>query len=364
MAQTLSIAVVGGGPAGLTAAVILHRYGFQVRVYEGESSEQQRTQGGTLDLHEDSGQIALQRAGLLETFRAVARHEDQEMRRADPFTGHVTGDHAGPHANIDRPEIDRGALRKLLLDALPVDTVHWGRRLEYVARATSERHGLVFTDGSRAEADIVIGADGAWSKVRSSLSEYQPIYTGITFFEGWIEEPLAEVANLVGRGTLFCFGGEQALFAQRNGGGRIGVYAALKRSSEWLDIQMEEQGPRKLLEATYDNWAPCLQQLLHACESFVRRPIYSLPADFDWTSREGVTLIGDAAHLMPPVGVGANLAMLDASDVAIALGTSPDWAHALRHAETVVRERAKAMMPGAIAAFQGWFAQESHLQDV
>ena len=71
------IAVIGAGPAGLTAALILHRGGHPVSVYEGEASGQQRTQGGTLDLHDDSGQVALQRAGLLE----VPGHRPGHHRR-------------------------------------------------------------------------------------------------------------------------------------------------------------------------------------------------------------------------------------------------------------------------------------------
>jgi 2-polyprenyl-6-methoxyphenol hydroxylase-like FAD-dependent oxidoreductase len=352
------VAIVGGGPAGLTAAVMLHRGGYPVRVYEGESSEQQRSQGGTLDLHEDSGQVALQRAGLLEAFRVIARHEDQEERTANHLTGHVVIGGIGPEGSMDKPEIDRGELRKLLLDALPVDVMQWDHRLAYLDFGEVEKHGLVFTNGSRVEADIVIGADGAWSKVRSFLSAIPPAYTGITFFEGWIDQPSAEVGDLVGHGTLFCFGGEEALFAQRNGRGRICVYAALKRNSDEFDLLAEPQRLKTFVEENYSKWAPNLRQLLASCESFVRRPIYSLPEDFAWVPRKGITLIGDAAHLMPPVGVGVNLAMLDASDVATALCALPDWANALRYAETVVCERASSMMSGAIDGFQSWFTHE------
>ncbi|MHC1481501.1 FAD-dependent oxidoreductase [Frateuria aurantia] len=349
------IAIVGGGPAGLTAAVMLHRGGFEVRVYESESSAQQRTQGGTLDLHEDSGQMALRRAGLLEAFRAIARHEDQEERLANPLTGHITTGRMGPEGEMDKPEIDRGELRKLLIDALPDDTVLWNHRLASLDSGATGMHSLVFTNGLSVEADIVIGADGAWSKIRAGLSASQPAYTGITFCEGWIDQPSAEVSELVGHGTLFCFGGEEAIFAQRNGRGRICVYAALKRSIAWFDTRLERQDLKAIVARSYETWAPNLRQLLDSCDEFVRRPIYSLPADFEWTPYKGVTLIGDAAHLMPPVGVGVNLAMLDASDVAAALCSMPDWESALRAAEIVVCERASTMMPEAISGFQSWF---------
>lgn len=349
------IAIIGAGPAGLTAALILHRGGHRVSVYEGESSKQQRTQGGTLDLHEDSGQVALQRAGLLEAFRAVARHEGQEARVGDPWSGAITAGGFGPEGTMDKPEIDRGDLRQLLLDALPADAVQWGHCLSEVEPADAGRHSLRFANGVQAEVDIVIGADGAWSKVRAALSACQPLPTGITFFEGWIAQPAADIAAMVGEGSLFCFGGEEALFVQRNSGDRFCVYAALKRPSDWLDAQIAQQGMRALVTGSYTGWAPNLRRLLEACTDFVRRPIYSLPADFRWTPRNGVTLIGDAAHLMPPVGVGVNLAMLDASDVAMALCAQPDAVSAIRHAESIVRERASALMPDAIDGFQRWF---------
>ena len=356
MSSRPGIAIVGGGPAGLTAAVILHRAGHQVCVYEGDSSERQRLQGGTLDLHADSGQLALRCAGLLEAFQAVARHEDQEERMVDPHTGEAVAGRMGPEGEIDRPEIDRGALRDLLLNALPDDVVRWGYRLDRIESGAVHRHSLVFMNGARSEADIVIGADGAWSKVRPFLTPLKPSYTGITFFEGWIDKPRTEIAELVGHGTLFCFGGEEALFAQRNGGGRICVYAAVKRPSDWLNAQVEKHGASKLMAGIYDSWAPNLRQLLSSCGAFVARPIYSLPADFAWTPRKGVTLIGDAAHLMPPVGVGVNLAMLDASDLVSEIVRESEWENALRSAEAGIRMRAKGIMPRALAGFQEWFS--------
>src|SRR6185437_5644350 len=260
---------------------------------------------------------------------------------------------------MDKPEIDRGDLRQLLLDALPADAVQWGHCLSEMEPADDGRHSLRFANGVQAEADIVIGADGAWSRVRAALSACQPMSTGITFFEGWIAQPAADIAGMVGQGSLFCFGGEEALFVQRNSGDRLCVYAALKRPSDWLDAQIAQHGMRALVTGSYTGWAPNLRRLLEACTDFVRRPIYSLPPDFRWTPRNGVTLIGDAAHLMPPVGVGVNLAMLDASDVAMALCAQPDAVSAIRHAESIVCERASALMPDAIDGFQRWFTTEA-----
>ncbi len=359
MSSKPEIAIVGGGPAGLTAAVILHRGGHHVRVYERDRSAGHRAQGGTLDLHEDKGQIALKQAGLLDTFRAIARHEDQDERDVDPITGCTMAGGSRPDEQLDRPEIDRGVLRNLLLGSLPSDVVRWGSQLSHVDFSEEHQYGLVFEDGTRVEADVVIGADGAWSRVRPVLTDVQPAYTGITFLEGWIEAPAPQEAELVGRGTLFSFGGAEAIFAQRNGQGRICVYAALKRSRDWFENGIAQTGVRELVFASYAGWASSLRQLLNACSDFAERPIYTLPADFGWVSRTGITLIGDAAHLMPPVGLGVNLAMLDAAEVASSLCTESDWRSAIRYAEARIRDRARDVMPDAINGFQQWFSAQA-----
>lgn len=349
------IAIIGGGPAGLTAAVILHRHGLAVRVYESDGARTSRTQGGTLDLHEDKGQIALRHAGLLDQFRAIARHDDQESRNVDPFSGAVQKDVPRADDALDRPEIDRGVLRDLLLSALPDEALAWNHRLKSVGTSQDRRHVLTFADGQEIGADIAIGADGAWSRVRAALSPAQPFYTGVTFLEGWIAHPTQVQSDVVGRGTLFSFGGPEAIFAQRNGQGRICIYAAVKRSQDGLKEQLAVTPAPRLVRDIYSAWAPDLVDLLQACDAFVERPIFSLKPDFDWMPRQGLTLIGDAAHLMPPVGLGVNLAMLDAADLALALTQTADWQAAIRQAEARIMDRARQAMREAIPGFADWF---------
>jgi 2-polyprenyl-6-methoxyphenol hydroxylase-like FAD-dependent oxidoreductase len=357
VSDKLNIAIVGGGPAGLTAAVILQRSGFNITVFEDESADSERSQGGSLDLHADSGQEALRRAGLLAQFIKIARHEDQQSRVLNYRTGEVEGDMLTPEGEMDKPEIDRGELKNLLLNALLPETIQWGHKLHYIDYGLNGKHGLNFRNGRRVEADIIIGADGAWSRVRTYLTPERPFYTGITFFEGWIDQPTGESIALREKGPHSALEGSGAHYTTERRG-KICVYAALKRDMDILNQDIASSGINACVRDGYKDWAPCLQSVVNATGDYVRRPIYSLPMDFGWAPRPGITLIGDAAHLMPPVGVGVNLAMLDASDVAQALCEASHPLNGLRYAETIIMERARDIMPGAISGFQNWFSEK------
>jgi 2-polyprenyl-6-methoxyphenol hydroxylase-like FAD-dependent oxidoreductase len=121
------IAVVGGGPGGLTCARILQRHGLAVTVYDRENGPDARDQGGTLDLHAEDGQVALREAGLLEDFFRLARPEGQEMRELDT-AGKILRHHVPEPDERFKPEIDRGQLRDLLLGSLQPGTVRWDGR--------------------------------------------------------------------------------------------------------------------------------------------------------------------------------------------------------------------------------------------
>ncbi|CQR63301.1 FAD-dependent oxidoreductase [Streptomyces leeuwenhoekii] len=318
------IAVVGSGPAGLTFARVLYRHGCSVAVLERDAAPDARPPGGTLDLHEGLGQLALDKAGLLAEFRALSCPEGQAMRILDT-DGTVLRDwRPGPDDRAN-PEIDRGHLRDLLLG--PLD-VRWGRAVTRVEPGTRDGVLVHFADGRQEAFDLVVGADGAWSRVRPAVSPVTPHYTGVTLVETSLDDVDTrhpDLARLIGDGSVAVYGVNRALVAQRNSGGHVKVYAQFRAPLDWhRNLDPADAGAvRSSLLALFDGWAAPVLDLLRRGTAFVPRPLHVLPVSHTWAHVPGVTLLGDAAHLMPPLGAGANLAMLEGAELAESLATGP-----------------------------------------
>ncbi|MEU2617689.1 NAD(P)/FAD-dependent oxidoreductase [Streptomyces sp. NPDC007157] len=316
------IAVVGSGPAGLTFARVLHRHGHPVDLLERDPAPDARPPGGTLDLHEGMGQRALEKAGLLAEFQALSRPEGQAMRILDA-DGTVLRDWRPRPDDRANPEIDRRQLRDLLLG--PLD-VQWGRGVTKVVPGGQDGVLVHFADGRQETFDLVIGADGAWSRVRPTVSSVTPHYTGVTTVETSLDEVDTrhpDLARLIGDGSVAVYGVNRKLVAQRNSGGHVKVYAQFRAPLDWhanLDLA-DVEAVRSSLLALFDGWAAPVLELLRHGSAFAHRPLYVLPVSHTWTHVSGVTLLGDAAHLMPPLGAGANLAMLEGAELAESIGT-------------------------------------------
>lgn len=353
------VAIVGGGPGGLTLACLLQQQGALVHVYERDASRQVRPQGATLDLHHDSGLLALTEAGLLPAFRARYRPGAEKIRVVDAAGTIALDEHAaaGPAPEVGqeyfRPEIDRGPLRDLLLDSLAPGTVLWNSHFQHLEPAGAGWR-LHLADGRTAEADLVVGADGANSRIRPYVTSAQPAYTGLTAVEGSLPDAARyapTVAALLQGGKIFAFGGSKTLIVSSKGDGGLAFYTGQWQPADWVRTSgINFQCPREVaawFARDFADWAPFWQELF-ASEAvhFVPRPQYCMPLGQPWPTQPALTLLGDAAHLMPPyAGEGANMAMLDALKLSHALA-NPAFTSlpaALAHYEAEMRTRADLM---------------------
>ena len=341
------VTIAGGGLGGLVLARVLHVHGIPVTVYEAEASTAARTQGGLLDIHPWNGQPALEAAGLIGKFRGLVLPGRESYRVLDR-AGTVLLDRPDNGAG-ERPEVPRGELRQMLLDSLPDGIVQWGRKVGGVQALGDGRHELRFTDGATVVTSLLVGADGAWSRVRPVLSDATPEYVGVTSVEYFLFDADTRhlaTAEAVGAGSLFALAPGKGFLAYREAGGTLHTYVQLEVSQDWLaDADVADGAAVSArIVAEFDGWAPELTALITDSDTApVIRPLYALPAGHRWPRVPGVTLIGDAAHLAPPNGEGANTAMQDGAELGRAIAAHPD------DVEVALAEYEQAMFPRVAA---------------
>jgi len=353
--QNKSIAIVGGGPGGLTLARLLQLKGADVHVYERDYDQHARIAGSPLDMHENSGLAAIRKAELMDAFKRSFRPGADRMVIVNEQAQIFFNDHDNKPqddfgSDYFRPEIDRGPLRNMLLDSLHPGTVVWDSH--FIAMQPQQNGWLLqFKNGTAAYADIVIAADGANSKIRPYLTGIRPVYSGITMLEGNIpgaKEATPNIYALANGGKIMAFGKKKNLLLGQKGNGDLGFYASFKTTEDWAkDSGLNYADNQQMLEwfkTTYPEWNMVWYELFeNAVTPFIPRPIYCMPLDQTWDALPNLTMIGDAAHVMPPfAGEGANMAMLDALELSeyLASGAYGTLQEAIAAFETAMRERA------------------------
>lgn len=354
--QNKKVAIVGGGPGGLTLARLLQMKDVDVKVYERDLNKDARIQGTTLDLHQDSGLKALRAANLLDSFKKYYRPGADRMTIANERGDVFFSDHdEKPEEDFGnehfRPEIDRGPLRAMLLESLQHGTVVWDSRFMSIEKE-DEGWQLLFKNGSTAYADVVIGADGANSKIRPYITDIKPFYSGISGLLGSIYNPQTttpEIYQLLQGGKVMAFGGAKSFILASKGDGSISFYISYKTDEQSLKSMnlADKEAMMSWFKEHFAEWGTMWHKVFENVEMpLMPISINCMPLDQTWNALPNLTLLGDAAHLMPPyAGEGVNMAMQDALELSECLTgdmyvTMQD---AIAAYETNMRARASVM---------------------
>lgn len=315
----LNIAISGAGPVGCTIARLLLKSSvssqINLTIFEKDKSRTSRTSlGGTLDLHPPTGLAAIDAMCLSDSFKRYARYEGEELRMCDQ--NGVVYMHMTEAPQIEgheaRPEIDRVKLMDVLLEGvleIAPEIIKWGRQVKEVVPDDKEGQWNVnFEDGStEGPFDLIIGADGAWSKTRKALTDVEPSYSGIWGVSGHIDEETAgdkweAISSMVGKGNNFSFSYGRSMVAQRMGDGSLKTSFHGRRDLAWIeDIKRkyaeDDEALRRILLEEYKDWVPEFQQWIKCSTKLWCASLWELPVGQRFKHKKGLTLIGDSAHL-------------------------------------------------------------------
>lgn len=309
--QDKKVAVIGAGPVGLAFAKLLQQEGANVCVYERNENEYARIKGGTLDLLKDMGQLVFEKARLLSAYFGNAR---PTARRIADIHGNIIQ----TLPSSDNPEIDRNDLRKILLQSLLPETVIWNRKFI----SLEEQNGkllLCFENNIWQTADLVIGANGIMSSLRKKITGIPAKYTGTVTITGEIfnyETTCPNFKNICGNDKIIAKDKRIFFLSQPKSNGELYYYACFKQAENWVKNNNLNFSDKKqicdFLSDLFSDWSNAYKELFTATSEFTFLPLHQVPIG-NWQPHKNITLIGDAAHGMPPyAGVGVNTGLLDA----------------------------------------------------
>ncbi|WP_306322065.1 MULTISPECIES: NAD(P)/FAD-dependent oxidoreductase [unclassified Streptomyces] len=354
------IAIVGGGIGGMAAAAYLHRAGLTVTVHEQAAALTEVGAGLVLAPNAvrplralGVADAALARAVPLDLGWEFRRWQDGtvlSVERLDGVCERLYGERMYT--------AHRAHLLDALRSAVPDGAVRLGARCTRVEpRADGVR--LTFADGSRTDADLVIGADGMHSLVRAAVAApQQPRFSGLCAFRTVVPAAAAPAFALRRAQTLWLGPGHHFVHYPISGGDAVNVvaYAPATRATEesWSATATVEE-----FHAEFSDWDDRVTSLIKAGSLPGRWALYDRPPLPSWT-RGRMTLLGDAAHPMFPFyGQGAAQAMEDAAVLARCLSATPEApAEALSRYETERLPRATRLQRASHAR-----AESNHLPD-
>lgn len=353
------IAIVGAGIGGLTLGIELRRRGFDVQIWEATS--QLREVGAAVALSANATRFYLERFGLEADLTASWAEVDGLIHR-DGRTGQIIGRHhtrssyrqqfGAPYVGIHRADLQR-----ILAGAFGAEGLHLSKRVIAIDD-DGPRATLHFEDGSSAQADLVIGADGARSTVRKLLLGYDDaLYSGASASRGIVTpKALSELPDP--EAIQFWMGPGAHLLHYPIGSGEQNFFLVQRSPSPWPHkgwVAPVQEGAH--LEGFRD-WHPAVVQMISAVPVTERWALFHRPPLSRW-SRGRITLLGDAAHaLVPHHGQGANQSVEDAIVLADQLASGRDWDAARNRYERLRRGRTRKVQYASITT-----ADVLHLPD-
>jgi salicylate hydroxylase/6-hydroxynicotinate 3-monooxygenase len=347
-----TVAVVGAGIGGLTAANTLGQAGFDVQVYE-QASQFARVGAGIQML--PNPMKALRRLGLEDQLRELAFAPVSHLDR-DWDSGAVTNDMPMPEERFGAPYLclHRAELHRSLAEQVPVGRVHLGKRLVGL-EPRGERVTLAFEDGTRVEADAVVGADGVHSLVREILlGPDRPIHKGRVAYRAVYPSALLGGVDL-GPSRTKWWGPDRHIVVYYTTRTHDEVYfvTSVPEPLDWLTAESwSARGDIRELRAAYAGFHADVQAVLAACPDCHKWAILEREPLARWSDGR-VVLIGDACHPMTPyMAQGGATAIEDAVVLARCVSAAGDFEGAFQRFEAHRKPRTSRIQ--AISSANTW----------
>ncbi|MFZ0606378.1 MAG: FAD-dependent monooxygenase [Xanthobacteraceae bacterium] len=317
------IAIIGGGIGGLTAAVALRQRGIDAQVFEQSAKISEIGAGVALT---PNAMKAYRGLGLEEAIAAIGYEADYQVVRnwnngsvisRVPRKGAYTREFGAPYLTMHRADLI-DLLHRQLTDAV----IHLGARC--VGVDTSERSARArFADGQEIEADVIVGADGIHSAVRSSLFGKQaPRFTGCACWRGLVPLDAFPAGVVSTDGTMYMGPNSHIIYYLVRGGELVNFVAHVE-SDAFTGESWTQECDRSEVIKTYAGWHEPLLQLLGSAERYYKWALYDREPLSRW-SKGRATLLGDSAHAMLPyIGQGACMAIEDGYTLAAVIAQMP-----------------------------------------